>query len=196
MGDKSVQLRERYGMMETEELLELHARKHSLTDAAIGMLDAELKKRNFNEAMIAEEEVRHQIEKQHREATTSRLAPLSFRLVAFAVDVPGSMVVLTAINFPLFLYTPMKFSDSVGWASLAVLVIYVMFKDGANGQSIGKRLLGIQVLEKHSGEPCSLPRSLIRNMFYSMGIIDWIFALGKEQRRLGDQAAGTCVVRK
>jgi uncharacterized RDD family membrane protein YckC len=196
MGDMAAELEVRYGEMSTEGLLELRTRRADLTDVAVKALELTLRKRGVDESAIAAEESRRQVATERRTTRVSNLAPLSSRLIAYLVDVPGSLVALAVVNFPVFLYTPKQLSDAVGLGSIVVWMLYAMFKDGFNGQSLGKRLLGIQVIEMQSGEPCEPLRSLIRNLCHSMGLVDWVFALGMEQRRLGDLAANTCVVRK
>jgi uncharacterized RDD family membrane protein YckC len=190
----AAQLKEHYARMDTEELVELRA-KNTLTDVAREVLDLELRNRGVAESAVVHEQARQVAQVELRETEIANMAPLLRRAAAYIVDVPGTLILLSAINFPVYLYTPKGVSDAVGWASLAAWMVYVVFKDGFNGQSLGKRLLRIKVLEKQSGEPCSLPKSLIRNILHSMGIVDWVFVLGRERRRLGDLAANTCVVR-
>lgn len=73
---------------------------------------------------------------------------------------------------------------------------YLLFADGrANGQSIGKRMLNMRVIDEKSGEPCSYGRSFLRNMLLLvLGPIDWIFIFGGKHQRLGDKLAGTVVI--
>lgn len=73
---------------------------------------------------------------------------------------------------------------------------YFVFSDSLpNGQSIGKRLLGIAVVSKTTGERCSVLQSLVRNIFTPfLGVIDAIIILGKKRQRLGDVMANTIVI--
>ena len=73
---------------------------------------------------------------------------------------------------------------------------YLLFADGReNGQSIGKRMLNMRVIEEKSGEPCTYGRSFLRNvLLLILGPIDWIFIFGGKHQRLGDKLAGTVVV--
>lgn len=180
-------LRQHYDRLETDELIRL--RSTDLTPEAKVVLEAEL----------ASRDLQHSEAKVPASAPVSRpldqslLAPLWRRFVAAAVDYAGLFMLLFGVNFPMYLYTPKAFSDMVGYASIVVALAYLFFKDGLNGQSFGKRLLKIKVLERGTGDACSLPRSLIRNAFNGLGFIDWLFALGREQRRLGDHVAGTYV---
>jgi hypothetical protein len=64
-----------------------------------------------------------------------------------------------------------------------------------DGQSIGKRWLGIRVVDDITNAPCTFGQSFIRNLLLAvLGPIDWIFIFGERRQRLGDKAAGTIVV--
>jgi uncharacterized RDD family membrane protein YckC len=93
--------------------------------------------------------------------------------------------------------------------ALAVLVIftiiwgyYIFFELVWNGQTPGKRVIGIRVLTT-SGQPITLAHSLIRNLVrlvdflpssYMLGAI--VMLLNGRSQRLGDLAAGTLVVKE
>ena len=79
---------------------------------------------------------------------------------------------------------------------------YLLFEMIWNGQSPGKRWVGLRVI-KESGAPISFVDSAIRNlvrlvdflpMYYGVGVI--VMFLNDQARRLGDFAAGTLVVRE
>jgi len=78
---------------------------------------------------------------------------------------------------------------------------FIAFEKLWNGQTPGKRLLGIRVV-RDGGYAVELASSLIRNLvrigefafgFYSLSAISMV--LSSENKRLGDYAAGTIVVR-
>jgi uncharacterized RDD family membrane protein YckC len=75
-------------------------------------------------------------------------------------------------------------------------ILYVLFCDCLpGGQSTGKRMLGIAVVDQQSGRPCSPGQSFMRNLLLGiLGFFDWIFIVGEGRRRLGDIVAGTIVV--
>ena len=76
-------------------------------------------------------------------------------------------------------------------------VIYFLISDALpNGQSIGKKLLDIQVISKSTKQPCSILQSFLRNITFPLGILDWIFIFFGSHRRLGDFIASTIVVKK
>jgi len=77
---------------------------------------------------------------------------------------------------------------------------YILFEMLWNGQSPGKRWVGLRVIRR-DGTPITLSESLVRNLArlvdflpfaYGVGIITMF--LDKQSRRLGDLAAGTLVV--
>ncbi|WP_273379014.1 RDD family protein [Symbiobacterium thermophilum] len=100
--------------------------------------------------------------------------------------------------------------DLIGSAFLAILLLAVallfflykmLFEALWNGQTIGKRVAGIRVVQV-SGMPVTFLQAVIRNLlrivdylpgYYLIGAI-CILATGRRQR-LGDLAAGTVVVR-
>ena len=97
-----------------------------------------------------------------------------------------------------------------GWIAA---VLYVLVADGVmNGQSIGKMVLGLRVLNSE-GEPCGIKDSILRNALLGIGVflwniplLGWLMLLGavgiellvlvgsKSGLRLGDELAKTSVV--
>lgn len=51
------------------------------------------------------------------------------------------------------------------FAGLLVAGLYALFADSlGSGQSLGKRIIGLRVIEEHSGLPCPLRASFLRNL--------------------------------
>ena len=74
-------------------------------------------------------------------------------------------------------------------------LFYLFLADGLHeGQSFAKQWLGVRVVDKTTGAPCTFGQSFVRNIFTVLGPIDWIFIFGDAHQRLGDKAAGTIVV--
>jgi uncharacterized RDD family membrane protein YckC len=72
---------------------------------------------------------------------------------------------------------------------------YVFLCDGLpGGQSLGKRFTRTAVVHAATEEPCRYWQSLLRNSAMLLGVVDAVFILGKQRRRLGDYIAGTKVV--
>ncbi len=83
-----------------------------------------------------------------------------------------------------------------GYFGVAVAIGYLLLADSLpNGQSIGKKLLGIRVLSKETMRPCSMLQSFFRNATLPLGIFDWAPIFFGEHRRLGDFIASTIVVK-
>lgn len=76
---------------------------------------------------------------------------------------------------------------------------FVIFELLWNGQSPGKRVIGLRVL-RGNGQPVGLIASLVRNFLRSVDLFLFIgvlvMFLDRSSRRLGDFAAGTMVVRE
>lgn len=77
---------------------------------------------------------------------------------------------------------------------------YFIYFEGAYGQTLGKRVLGIVVVED-DGTACDFTDSLLRNLlrvvdvlpgFYILGLV--VILLTDENQRIGDVVAGTVVV--
>jgi len=117
-------------------------------------------------------------------------ATLGERFAAHFIDSAvscGGMVLGTHIGTSL----------GVGAAPAVLMFVgYLLFSDGlGEGQSFGKKLLKIAVVDQNTGEPCGYGRSLVRNLIRTFGVFDWAFALGERRQRLGDKAANTIVVK-
>ncbi len=146
------------------------------------------------------------------------LAGLGSRFLAVAVDLLIQMTVLLAIFFGILALSahglpkqgaPIdKFVHSLAVAVILIVVFliffgyFIAFETLWNGQTPGKKLLGIRVV-RDGGYPVDSASSLIRNLiriielslgFYAIGAISTL--ISTENKRLGDFAAGTIVVRE
>jgi uncharacterized RDD family membrane protein YckC len=117
-------------------------------------------------------------------------AELSTRAYAGAID--GSLAASC-----VFLYQRL---DSLPFLIIAVL--YLLLRDSMRGQSVGKFLFGLVVIETDTGRPASFSASLTRNILFVVPGIN-IAAVPLEVRtmwtdpqgqRLGDRLAQTQVV--
>jgi uncharacterized RDD family membrane protein YckC len=79
---------------------------------------------------------------------------------------------------------------------LYFFLAYYLFADALpGGQSVAKRMLGIAVVDRTTGQPSSLWQSFVRNALLGvLSMLDWIFIYGRNRQRLGDMAANTLVV--
>jgi uncharacterized RDD family membrane protein YckC len=76
--------------------------------------------------------------------------------------------------------------------------MYLLFADGlGKGQSYGKRMVGIAVVNRRTLEYCTFGQSFFRNIsLVFLGWLDWIFIVGKDRQRLGDMVARTIVIKQ
>lgn len=123
----------------------------------------------------------------------TNLASRVQRLVAQAID---GVVAFVPLTFAIFLVDPAPRAALLFFAGGGLwMMFYLLLSDGFGGQSVGKRLFDIQVIDEQTGKPCTILQSFIRNVVLSaLGPIDWVFIFGERQQRLGDRAAGTIVV--
>jgi uncharacterized RDD family membrane protein YckC len=77
---------------------------------------------------------------------------------------------------------------------------YIFFEMAWNGQSLGKRWVGLRVILV-DGTPISLSESIVRNLMRLVDMLPALYGVGiitmfinSQSRRLGDLAAGTLVV--
>jgi len=128
-----------------------------------------------------------------QDAATKALAHPGTRFQGQFID--GLVAYLLAIIFFYLLQTIFGKATAIIFA-VTVGFIYFLFSDALpNGQSIGKRILKIQVVNVKTMRPCSLGQSFLRNITFPLGVFDWIFIFFGSHRRLGDFIASTIVVK-
>ena len=140
-----------------------------------------------------------------------RLAGAGSRLGAFIIDFLiqfAAYLVLVWITVALSggFFVPEGFGWGINSTVLAVLVVgffviyfgyFLVLEYVMNGQTIGKRILGLRVIQDN-GEPVNFFNVLIRGFLRSsvdilyVGVFVILFS--KKHKRLGDMAAGTIVV--
>lgn len=152
-------------------------------------------------------------------AFSYELAGLGSRFLAVLVDLIIQLILVSLIFWGIVAIaahapkTPALSSSeeraalSLGYAILICIVFliffgyFIAFEAAWNGQTPGKRMLGIRVV-RDGGYPLDFMNALIRNLirtlefgvgFYLMGAISSLLSV--ENKRLGDYAAGTIVVR-
>lgn len=112
------------------------------------------------------------------------------RILAFIID----MLLIT-----LFIMLPAYVSCFLGYpllilALFGLLVTCFLSKDCFNGQSIGKRLMKIQVVDRQTGNPVSNIRLMIRNLSLVVWKIEALILIITKEKRLGDMLAKTKVI--
>lgn len=136
-------------------------------------------------------------------------ADFGLRLVALLIDnfITG---ILFVPALGLFAYALFEASGNTGaWLPYAFLCLVLPFafmflKDSMwEGQSPGKRIMGLQVINEVTNRPCDRTASFVRNfiMFllnlFSIGwLLGLVLVLSDEEKgkRLGDRVANTMVV--
>lgn len=141
------------------------------------------------------------------------VAGIGSRFLAAFVDTLLIVVLQAVVNLTLVLLVNNIFddpfeSDLALWLFAIFGLIsfaffwgyYILFEMIWNGQSPGKRWVGLRVL-RMDGTPITLPESVIRNLvrlvdflpvYYGVGVVTMF--VSEQSRRLGDMAAGTLVV--
>lgn len=181
--------KEIYEQKDTDELLDI-ARKE-LTEEARAILNAVLSTRGVanNVLEVVHEEADQKAAAQI--AVMKSLASLWSRIVAFSIDVWGVIFVLVVVLFPLRLISV----DFYVNAAAIIWFVYFLLRDSIPGQSIGKRTLGIRVVQLESGRSCNWFKSLLRNVTHLIFLLDALFMLSQRNMRIGDMIAKTIVVK-
>jgi len=94
---------------------------------------------------------------------------------------------------------------SVLFLAIIWFLLYFLFKDGFRGASLGKRLMGLMVVNLKTHAPCNFGLSALRNVVnlalnfipYVGWLIELVIAAAHEKgQRLGDLASNTQVIEK
>jgi len=144
-----------------------------------------------------------------------RVAGIGSRFLAALIDTTLILVLQLVVNIGVLLVARFLFNFSLssndsglawllgifGLVTFAFLWgYYIFFEMLWNGQSPGKRRVGLRVI-RMDGTPITLSESIIRNLvrlvdflpaYYGVGVIAMF--INSQARRLGDLAAGTMVV--
>lgn len=196
MQSYSEMLRENFSNMHTDHLLERRT-QGGLTEEALQILDEELKKRGvgaddlkaYSDGAASD---------QHPEdfpdgVTLGQLASPARRYGAQALDQ------IFAVFAAVLLSSLAGDSGFEGAVLIVTYLGYVSLSDGMpKGQSIGKKLLGMRVINSKSGASCTITESFLRNittMIPILALIDAIMIFNVRRQRLGDKWANTLVVR-
>ncbi|MEO6168560.1 MAG: RDD family protein [Chitinophagales bacterium] len=131
------------------------------------------------------------------------LASVRDRLLSFFVDL---IVLSVSVMLLVLIFTTLIASDSLEYVMYLLIIPFVLFYSLAqelllNGQSVGKRLIGLKIVKLTGKEP-TMTDYLIR---WAFRFIDIWFSLGSiavmlisstdRQQRLGDLLANTAVIK-
>jgi uncharacterized RDD family membrane protein YckC len=119
-----------------------------------------------------------------------QLASLGSRLVARLVDQAIALVILIP-------NASEAASELTQLLSAIGFMAYFLFSDSfGSGQSLGKRLLHIAVIDEKTGKYCTIGKSFVRNLsLVCLWLLDLLLIFRKERQRLGDIVARTMVVK-
>ncbi len=133
------------------------------------------------------------------------LAEPGTRILAYLIDY-GVVIGAYAIIAILYSILPFSMWFLISIISLLVwlgVIAYFLLKDALyEGQSFGKKMMKIQVINAETGAPIKkdFGKSALRNLLMIISIVELIimFVSGAEKnyQRLGDQVAKTIVVKQ
>lgn len=114
------------------------------------------------------------------------------RFIAFMIDVAIAALIAIIANSILFIFDVRVITPMMGAAAWAILFC----KDCFNGTSVGKYIVGIQVVNSDNNEILSPTKCVIRNLFYFLTFIEAIVMYyGSKGLRVGDYATHAKVVK-
>jgi uncharacterized RDD family membrane protein YckC len=135
------------------------------------------------------------------------LAGLGSRFLAVAIDTVAQLIILIVLLIAAALasgaigHVFKHAANLTAWITAAAVFVtfivligwFIVFEIWWSGRTPGKRALGLRVV-RDGGFPIDAGASVIRNLgFYTLSAISAL--ISKENKRLGDLAAGTIVVR-
>jgi len=192
-------LRSNYENMHTDILIETKL-KGGLTEAAEKVLNEELHKRNISENEFIEyvetDQLNFKPDDFHAGIKLGDLASTGSRYVAQFLD---QIIALALIYLTAIIFSTIDVSAGIMvTVGISVYAVYILFNDAMpKGQSIGKKLLSIKVINKTTGNDCSLSESFLRNIttvIPLLAVIDAFMIFGLKKQRMGDKIANTIVI--
>jgi len=122
------------------------------------------------------------------------------RFAAFLIDaLLTTILILILANLTsallLRIFPKISFPIYINWIFFIILgITYILFKDGFGGKSIGKRIMGLIVIQKDKS-PCSFKSSFLRNFLLFLPIINfyefYLFLSKPNSPRLGEKISNT-----
>jgi uncharacterized RDD family membrane protein YckC len=115
------------------------------------------------------------------------------RVITFFVEILIPNFVVWAVYF-----SPNNDLPPTATGLSVFLLIYLLFRDGFQGQSLGKRIGGLVVIDRTTGQLCGLGKSFLRNVdlvLPLMYIVEFfVLWFSKDGMRIGDRLANTQVL--
>ena len=124
------------------------------------------------------------------------------RLGAATIDT--IVVYVFSIFFNAF-FPVLLFGTDAGSTGNAILLaleflLYGTVMEAMSGQTLGKMVFGLKVVDERTGGPVAGWQAMVRNLFKVFGFVWWIFpsviiaAVSKRRQRVGDLLASTIVI--
>lgn len=194
MGDEYTKdLKELFSNLDDIELIE-RRNSGSLTDVAQILIEEEISSRGISkerENDLFKEENKSQ---EYIESLANMYPSITERGVAHLLD----QFMLLPIGFFTAVITDLVLREPSSGSAIWIItcLLYFIFSDSLpNGQSVGKKICKIAVVDYDKRLPIGMLKSFIRNIVLLLaGVVDLFFIFSKERRRLGDRAAGTIVI--
>lgn len=147
-------------------------------------------------------------------ASAYAYAGLGTRFVAAFVDliILGMIAIVAALPFGIMTAISVLSTGGTGWVWSVfagpftlilwlLWILYFSYFESKTGQTLGKRLVNIRVIDVRTGRPPDLGKAVLRNL---LRLVDWlpalyllgflVAALTPNKQRLGDLLADTVVV--
>jgi uncharacterized RDD family membrane protein YckC len=120
------------------------------------------------------------------------------RIAAFLVDALAVSLTLvlpaSIVSYSMTWAGVPRAIQLVWWAALAILLLFMLLRDGYRGRSVGKQLLGLRIVTRR-GDRCGYGRSFVRNVPLLVplwNLVECVLVVAG-RRRTGDRIAGTTV---
>jgi uncharacterized RDD family membrane protein YckC len=188
-------LKANYERMHTDILIETKI-NGGLTEEATKILDEELHKRNINEDEINEYVSSDPANFRPVDfAEGIKLGDLASTGKRYLAQIVDQVIGITLIFIVMFLLPLDNISTGI---ALLTYAGYILFNDAMpNGQSLGKKLFSIKVVNKETAKSCKLSESFLRNIttvIPVLAMIDALMIFGIKKQRMGDKMANTLVI--
>jgi len=118
---------------------------------------------------------------------------LGLRLLSMLIDHIIMCLIIVVILAPVMMLD-VKLPLSLYFFIIAFSLYFC--KDSINGQSIGKRLFGFQLVNIKNNKPATAFQCVIRNLFCVLWPIEVVVTLFSRNRRIGDFVAFTMLIKK
>jgi len=111
------------------------------------------------------------------------------RLLAMIIDFAIIMLISQVFIF-------MSFIEQNYLMKITFSIMFSLFlcRDNLNGQSLGKRLMKIQVIDNDTLQTTTSPKYILRNLFLCIWPIELLFVFINGERRIGDYVANTKII--